>query len=116
MTVDDISLEITVGINEAQTSAIAVSAFPNPAKENIRFKISTSTAATLIVYDLTGREISTFRTEGKDFVDADVRHYEAGLYFYAAMEKDGSKKAGGKFCVTKYTANGHDLRFLNKRQ
>ena len=99
--VDDISLVTLVGIEKAQANSIHVTAYPNPATEKIQFKISAPAALTIFIYDLPGRSISAFNTEGKFFANVDVRNYDAGIYFYVAKEKNGSRKASGKFCVIK---------------
>lgn len=102
LTVDDISLVTITAVDEVHANQVnLITAYPNPAREKIKFNSRSALSFSVSVYDLTGRMISSFATDEKLFIEVDLTGYEAGLYLFTARKKDGSVSSSGKFCVIK---------------
>jgi hypothetical protein len=87
--------EVPAGINEVQ-GAINVSAYPNPATDYVRIKMSdvANGRYTLAVFDLNGKKVATSDLEvsSNNFETAlDARAWAAGLY-HIKIAKDGAEK------------------------
>jgi hypothetical protein len=102
LTVDDISLVTITGVEETPVNNNTdVIAYPNPARGNIKFKLTDNSSFIISICDLTGRMISSISTEGAFIAEADLEGFGVGLYFFIAKKKDGSHSTSGKFCVVK---------------
>jgi len=74
-----------------------LSVFPNPAEELIRFKLEGVTEkGNLVVYDISGKEISTVGFSGN--AEVNVSAFSPGMYFYKL--NTGTQVFSGKFVVS----------------
>lgn len=91
---NDISL--VVGINELNTSNVAV--YPNPANEQITFQLENN-GFEVIVADITGKMVATANTVA-DKLTLSLDNLNNGIYFYTIKNKD-VVIATNKFVVVK---------------
>ncbi len=73
-------------INENQINKFELTAFPNPASEQVTigFRASKIVNATATIYNITGNEIATLNKQtvlGNNFFFHDVTNYSSGVYF-----------------------------------
>lgn len=96
--VDALSFSGYVGMNEI-ASAAGVSVYPNPSNDVTYFDLVSEEAASIAVYDMTGREVSRVNVNNKR---AAVNSWTmpAGAYTYSVLNKEGEVMSRGKFSVT----------------
>lgn len=89
-----------VGVKENQKNEIQLTAYPNPASININFSTTSLDATKIIVYDLTGKMItSDFFEMGKAKIN--TSNLSNGLYIYTVINKDNQLLKTDKFNVAK---------------
>ncbi len=88
-----------VGINE-QTNATEVSVFPNPAQNQINFKVEATKVAAIQVLDIAGRMIDFIVVSGEN-VAVNTSMLSNGVYSYALVSKDNAILNRGKFTIAK---------------
>lgn len=85
--VDDITISGPASSIEKPSARISVSAFPNPAHDNIHFRINKYSGTELPVlffYNALGQEVHT-QAFGSDRMNLDCKHLPAGIYHYTVM-------------------------------
>lgn len=93
--INDIST--TTGINELNT--IAVTAYPNPAKNMLYFDLNGANNATINILDITGKTLKTVKASNK--VNVSLNAFANGVYFYTISDSEGQTIATSKFVVAK---------------
>ncbi len=89
--VDDFALNFTTGIASINPQA-DVSVYPNPAKHTVFVK-SNAPNATLFIYDITGKVIST-TTLNKGVNRVNLTGIPAGMYIYKVLTSNGQTSTG----------------------
>jgi hypothetical protein len=100
LTLDDISLEYPIGIQESLMPEFIVEAFPSPAITSISFKFNTAQAEQLFcyVYSLNGQMMHSFSPDNKKY-RIDVSNWPQGKYVLQVY-KDSKLASSAKFIVT----------------
>jgi len=89
-----------VGVEEAQTSKIELSVFPNPATTFINFSTASLEATKVIAFDMTGKVVATEIMEmGKTKMN--IANLASGVYMYQVTNKNNQTLTTGKFNVGK---------------
>ncbi|MCW3103091.1 MAG: hypothetical protein JWO09_1531 [Bacteroidetes bacterium] len=88
-----------VGINE-YTSAMSVDVYPNPAQEAVNFMVDSRLAASVQIFDITGRKVDAFGITS-DLTTINTSAYANGTYTYVVSGKDAAVLTRGKFSVAK---------------
>lgn len=70
--------------------------YPVPTSSEV--SIETSGLKTFTVFNISGQEITTVSTNGKDFYQLNIAHYQAGTYIVKGLDEKGGV-AVGKFVV-----------------
>jgi hypothetical protein len=81
-----------VGIAEANVSS-TISAFPNPAEEQITVQIRGADAQTLRLYDISGRLLRSIDVRGKHAIAIDRAELSSGIYFLQVESAEGRRSA-----------------------
>jgi hypothetical protein len=81
-TIEDASIEE----NEKSLNVVA---YPNPANDLIYFKIESTEAARIIIYDPTGKIISSTKIDEK-LTKVNLHNFNTGLYIYQVKDKSGN--------------------------
>ncbi|HEX7412505.1 MAG TPA: T9SS type A sorting domain-containing protein [Bacteroidia bacterium] len=100
ITVDDINLVFTTGIEPVHASQAAILAYPNPAVNQITLSSPNEKAKYAKVYDLTGRLISTHELINKTAI-LDINAFENGMYLYNITDENNHSLNTSKFSVSK---------------
>lgn len=95
--------ESVVGVKEINAIS-ALSAFPNPANNNVTlsYNLTNTSNVEVTIYDVTGKAVKTITetaTVGSNSTKVDLSSFESGIYMYSV--KSGNNKAFGKFIVSK---------------
>jgi hypothetical protein len=69
--------------------SLDIIAFPNPASDLIRFKIKSINASEIIIYNPTGKIISTNKVEG-EITTVQLDRFNTGLYIYLVKDTNGN--------------------------
>lgn len=89
-----------VSVKENKTQKTALVTFPNPATHEINFKSTQLDVKKINVFDVTGKMIASEVIEnGK--LKLNVELFNAGLYFYSAIDFNNQVISSGKFTVSK---------------
>lgn len=91
---------VPVGINEVHATTASVDVYPNPASDEVNFRISGKNAYTVEVYDITGKKISTYGVTN-NMASVNTSNYNPGLYLYQVYDKTGTMLKVGKFSVVR---------------
>ncbi|MHB8261546.1 MAG: T9SS type A sorting domain-containing protein [Bacteroidia bacterium] len=100
ITVDDINLLFTTGIESLHATQAANIAYPNPAVSQITISSTNEKAKYAKVYDLTGRLITTHELTNKT-ATLDVNAFENGMYLYSITDENNHTLSTSKFSVSK---------------
>ena len=96
--------DVTVNENDASIEEndndLGIVVYPNPAKELIHFDIESKDASEIVIYDPTGKIISTTDIEGKS-TSVDLHKFNTGLYIYRILDTNGSTLHVNKINVIK---------------
>jgi hypothetical protein len=76
---------IHVGVKEMFATAIQLSVFPNPSKENVSLQIAKETNGTVIIYDYLTRKVGEYFINGTQ-IDIDIQDYATGSYLVNVIE------------------------------
>jgi len=91
---------MTVGVNELAANAVEINVYPNPAQDQVNFLVDPGTAASVQIYDITGRQIGSFGiTSALSTISTSA--YANGIYTYVVTGKDAQVVSRGKFSVAK---------------
>jgi hypothetical protein len=72
--------------------------YPNPCTNQVTFRYTQQNAATIFVFDITGREITNAEMKnGAAVINASA--YSAGMYLYHIADNSGNVIGNGKFTV-----------------
>jgi hypothetical protein len=93
-----VSLQFNVGMDELDQAAQTLSVYPNPASDVVNFSIDYNKAASVKMMDITGRVIETVNFDMNN-ASVDVRNYNAGIYMYQVLDKEGKVIKAGKVSV-----------------
>lgn len=89
----------TVGIFENAGTDIQFNAFPNPSNTFVNFITNHPDAATVSVFDITGKLVEKQNlNDGKSKMD--VSSFNKGLYLYSVNSKEGKTLKSGKITVS----------------
>lgn len=94
-----IALPNTVGIKKSSEIA-DVTVYPNPAKNEVRFKLDATKVAALYICDIAGKMVYS-STISNDITIVDLSRLANATYNYAIISKDNNIVKRGKFNVTK---------------
>ncbi|MEO6901828.1 MAG: T9SS type A sorting domain-containing protein [Bacteroidia bacterium] len=94
-----LALPTTVGINTTLEVA-NVNVYPNPAQDQVRFKLDASKFAILYICDISGKKVYT-TTILNDITTVNLSKFVSGTYNYSIISKDYKIVKRGKFNVTK---------------
>lgn len=87
----------TVGLSEQVLTEVNV--FPNPSSGFVNFAVNVSKAATVAVYDITGKQVEKLiLSEGTARLD--VSGYTSGMYIYSVSDSKGKVLKTGKLAVS----------------
>jgi hypothetical protein len=81
-----------VGIAEANVNS-TISAFPNPADEQITVHMRGADAQTLRLYDISGRLLRSIDVRGKRAIAIDRDELSSGIYFLQVESAEGTRSA-----------------------
>jgi hypothetical protein len=96
--VDALAFTGYVGVNEvSQNNGVAV--YPNPSSTFTTFDVTAENAYEVVVYDMTGREVSASPIVNKKGI-VDSFKMTSGIYTYSIISKDAEVLSRGKFTVT----------------
>jgi len=103
--VDDVAFTGTnscTGINTETTIATAVTAFPNPASDNITLRSNglANSFSYVEIFDISGRKVDAQIVQNS-LVTFNTSSYAKGMYVYTAYNENHSLVGVGKFSVTK---------------
>lgn len=104
--VDDITFSGWNGVNE-HPSSNGVILFPNPASNFVTISVDTDEASSVIVHDITGREVASaslaepMNSIGKKAVTLNLSNLCSGLFSYSVIDDRGNILRAGKFNVVK---------------
>ncbi len=99
LVVDDVSFGVPNTIEESAVYAKAP-AFPNPANNVVNINTDKN-AASINVYDVTGRMVGTFGAENKKTTQISTSAFDQGIYIYRVLDKSNTLLYTGKFSVGK---------------
>lgn len=88
-----------VGIVE-QVAVPGINAYPNPAQYEIHFDIEALKAASVNVYDITGKLINEYAVK-YNRLTINTTHFTNGIYMYSVIGQDKEILKQGKFTVSK---------------
>ncbi|MEG2666176.1 MAG: T9SS type A sorting domain-containing protein, partial [Bacteroidales bacterium] len=83
--------------NEVLSSTKAsISAYPNPACEQVHFKmnLNNNSFALLVLRDLSGKMVKTMDVTGQNEVSLSLNGMKPGFYFYSVMQNNASVAVG----------------------
>jgi hypothetical protein len=100
ITVDDINMNFTTGIEPIHSAQNTSVAYPNPAVNQITLTSSSESAKYAKVYDLTGRLISTQDLSNKT-ATVDLSTYQNGMYLFTITDDNNHALYTSKFTVSK---------------
>ncbi len=89
--------KITVGIDNISHTTLTT-IYPNPCSTQITFKCNSTDASRLSVFDITGRQLSTYEIRNGE-LNLNTSGYSAGMYFYRISNTSGNILDRGKFSV-----------------
>ncbi|MCO6498751.1 MAG: T9SS type A sorting domain-containing protein [Vicingus serpentipes] len=89
----------TTGVNELAYKNGSISAYPNPAENQITFAITNVAITNINIYDVTGSLVETISMNNKSSVVHNLEKYESGVYFYKSLGNDNELIGAGKFIV-----------------
>jgi hypothetical protein len=95
--VDDAEFSGWVGVHDYESKNI-ISLYPNPAKEELHFKINNQENVEINIIDSKGKRITSLVVNGGE-ATVDTRNYCSGIYFYEVLDKKNSLITRGKFSV-----------------
>lgn len=95
--VDDAEFTGWVGLQDYENKN-KISLYPNPAKEELHFKINAQENLEINIIDATGKRITSLVVDGGE-ATVDTRNYCSGIYFYEVLDKKNSVITRGKFSV-----------------
>jgi hypothetical protein len=73
-------------VNEISENNIKLSAYPNPASNNVVVNYSIPKNGSLVMYDLVGKEVAKYSlTKNEKKLNINVNNFKSGVYFYAVM-------------------------------
>jgi hypothetical protein len=89
---------LTVGINESAQSITDLSVFPNPSNNFINLTTQNSNAASVVVYDLTGKKLESHNFENGN-AGFKTCCLAPGIYIYSIKDNNNQTLTSGKFSV-----------------
>lgn len=89
----------TVGISNLSFKNNSISAYPNPAKDQITFATFNSIIKNINVYDVTGSLVETISMNNNTSVVHSLENYSNGVYFYKSVGNNNELIGTGKFIV-----------------
>lgn len=85
--------------NEAPAAQAAISAYPNPAVDQVNFRLENVKAGSVVVLrDLSGKTVRRMSVDGAAEMNMNLNGLASGMYFYS-VEENGSTVAVGKLMV-----------------
>lgn len=97
--IDNISLELTSGVEQVLMPELAVNTFPNPAQNNIQFQLDERvTNAQLYIYTLDGKVQHTAPLNGNTY-STSVQGWTPAKYYYLIRSQKGYSLASGAIQV-----------------
>jgi len=90
-----------VGIPD-QNEIEEVTAYPNPASENINFKIDGNKIVEIRIFNVSGQLIRTENVKGINQLRMSINAFSQGIYSFRMMDADGNVIKNGKFTIAKY--------------
>ncbi|HXC03850.1 MAG TPA: T9SS type A sorting domain-containing protein [Bacteroidia bacterium] len=100
ITVDDVNLNFSTGIQALSFGPAEYTAYPNPAQSQITIAALNEKAKYITVYDLTGRNLSTQLLINKTCT-VDTRNFQSGMYIYSILDENNRVLKCAKFSVSK---------------
>jgi hypothetical protein len=97
---DDVYFTGWNSVNDIYSQSAHVSAYPNPAKDNITISADLDAAASVVIYDGTGRMVGTYKMENKKY-ELNTAALRAGNYYFSVLDKSGAPLTGNVFAVVK---------------
>lgn len=91
---DDVAFSGWSGVNE-MTQPDGIRVFPNPASSEVNFAVDMEGAATIEVFDMTGRKADAVAIRGHRAV-IPVTGYKPGIYMYTVLDSSGKVLGRGK--------------------
>jgi hypothetical protein len=91
---DDVAFMGWTGVDE-MTQPEGVRVFPNPASSEVNFAVDMEGAATIEIFDVTGRKVDVARMTGHRAI-VPVSFYKPGIYHYTVLDETGKALAHGK--------------------
>lgn len=89
----------SAGASNESLTAASIVAYPNPASENVNFRLDNVKAGSKVVLrDLSGKTLRTASVSGASEVSMSLQGLSSALYFYS-VEENGSTVAVGKLMV-----------------
>jgi hypothetical protein len=70
-----------------------LSVYPNPSNESVNFRFDTANEATVTLFDLAGKQVSS-KTENAQTINVNTENLNAGIYMYQV--KVGNNVTTGK--------------------
>ena len=96
--------DVTVDENDASIdeneNTLGIVVYPNPANDMIQFEIESIEASEIVIYDPTGKVVSTNKVEGKTTI-VNLHKFRTGLYIYQVKDINGNVLHVNKINVIK---------------
>jgi PKD repeat protein len=96
--------DVTVDENDASIyeneNTLGIVVYPNPANDLIHFEIESMEANEIVIYDPTGKIVSTSQVDGKTTI-VNLHKFNTGLYIYQIKDTNGNVLHVNKISVIK---------------
>lgn len=96
--------DVTVNEDDASIdeneNILGIVVYPNPASDMIQFEIESIEASEIVIYDPTGKVVSTDKVEGKTTI-VNLHKFRTGLYIYQVKDINGNVLHVNKINVIK---------------
>lgn len=94
---DDVAFSGWVSVADYEQKN-TVTLYPNPAKDDVHFKINSKEEIQINIMNATGKQIATLIATDKE-INLDTRKYASGVYLYEVVNKKKELITRGKFTV-----------------
>jgi hypothetical protein len=98
--VDDLAWYGWSGIDAMGIPGEGVTPYPNPASDAISFSVVMPGAATISIFDVTGRMLDAAAITGRT-ASISTASYAAGVYTYSVLDSNGNVISRGKFNIAR---------------
>lgn len=100
LSVDNIVFSGVTGVQTIEDAIAGMLVYPNPSSAVVNFRVENNDAASIVVYDVTGKIVNSI-TINNLINQLDVTSFNSGIYFYQLKSQDGTVLHSGKFNVSR---------------